>query len=155
LAYTCARFQVNPKESHYNVVKRILKYLKGTTNGGLWYPNEATLNPKGYSDSNFEGCKLDRKSTSGTCHLPGSSLISWNNKKQACVTLSTAEAEYIVAGICCAQILWFKQQLSDFGLKVTKVPLFCDDTSSINLTKNPVHHSRTKHIEIRYHFIRE
>ena len=148
-------FQANPKESHFNAAKRILKYLKGTTNVGLWYPNEATLNLKGYSDSDFAGCKLDRKSTSGTCHLLGASLISWNSKKQACVALSTAEAEYIAAGSCCAQICWLKQQLSDFGLKVTKVPLFCDNTSAINLTKNLVHHSRTKHIEIRHHFIRE
>jgi len=131
----CARFQANPKESHFNAAKRILKYLKGTTNVGLWYPNEATLNLKGYSDSDFAGCKLDRKSTSGTCHLLGASLISWNSKKQACVSLSTAEAEYIAAGSCCAQICWLKQQLSDFGLKVTKVPLFCDNTSAINLTK--------------------
>jgi len=70
-------------------------------------------------------------------------------------SLSAAEVEYIVAGSCCAQICWLKQQLSDFGLKVTMVPLFCDNTSVINLTKNLVHHSRTKHIEIRHHFIRE
>jgi len=151
----CARFQANPKESHFNTAKRILKYLKGTTNVGLWYPNEATLNLKGYLDSDFGGCKLDRKSTSGTCHLFGASLISWNNKKQACVALSTAEAEYIAVRSCCPQIYRLKQQLSGFGLKVTKVPLFCDNTSAINLTKNPVHHSRTKHIEIKHHFIRE
>jgi len=132
----CARFQENPKESHFNVAKRILKYLKGTTNVGLWYPNEATLNLKGYLDSDFAGCKLDRKSMSGTCHLLGASLISWNSKKQACVALSTAEAEYIAAGSCCAKICWLKLQLSDFGLKVTKVPLFCDNTNAINLSKN-------------------
>ena len=67
---------------------------------GLWYPNEATLNLKGYSDSDFTGCKLDRKSTSGTCHLLGASIISWNSKKQACVTLSTAEVEYITTRRC-------------------------------------------------------
>ena len=76
--------------------KRILKYLKRTTEVGLWYPSEVTLNLVGYSDSDFAGCKLDRKSTSGTCHLLGSSLISWHSKKQACVALSTAEVEYIV-----------------------------------------------------------
>jgi len=100
----CARFQANPKESHFNVAKRILKYLKGTINVGL----EATLNLKGYSDSDFAGCKLDRKSTSGTCHLLGASLISWNNKKQACMALLTAEVEYIAARSCCAQICWLK-----------------------------------------------
>jgi len=76
-------------------------------------------------------------------------------KKQACVALSTVEAEYIAIGTCCDQISWLKQQLSDYGLKVTKVPLFCDNNSVINLTKNLVHHSRTKHIEIRHHFIKE
>jgi len=77
--------------------KRILKYLKGTTEVGLWYPSEVSLNLVGYSNSDFAGCKVDskvdRKSTSGTCHLLGSSLISWHNKKQACIALSTAEAK--------------------------------------------------------------
>ena len=100
-------------------------------------------------------CKLDRKSTSGTCHFLGASLISCHSKKQACVTLSTAEAKYIAIGICCAQILWIKQQLEDFGLKVNNVPLLCDNTSAINLTKNPIQHSRTKNIEIHCHFIRD
>ena len=109
----------------------------------------------GNSDSYFAGCKLDRKSTNGTCHLLGSSLISWHSKKQTCVALSTVEAEYIVAGSCYAQILWLKQQLADFGLMISKVPLMCDNTSGINLTKNQIQHSRTKHIEIRHHFIRD
>ena len=151
----CARFQADPKESHYTAVKRIMKYLKGTTNTGLWYPRDALLKLVGYSDSDFAGCKVERKSTSGTCHLIGSSLVSWFSKKQNCVALSTAEAEYIAAGSCCAQILWMKQQLSDFGLNLTKIPIKCDNTSAINLTKNPVLHSRTKHIEIRHHFLRD
>jgi len=107
----------------------------------------------GYSDSDFAGCKLDRKGTSGTCHLLGSRLISWHSKKQVCVALSTVEAEYIVVGSCCAQIFWIKQQLEDFRIKISKVPLLCDNTSTINLTKNHIQHSRTKHIEIRHHFI--
>ena len=109
----------------------------------------------GFFDLDFAGCKLDRRSTSGTCHLLGSSLISWHSKKQACVALSTVEAEYIAVGSCYAQILWIKQQLEDFGLKISKVPLLCDNTSFINLTKNHIQHSRTKHIEIRHHFIRD
>ena len=98
---------------------------------------------------------MDRKTTSGTCHLLGSSLISWHNKKQACVALSTTEAEYIAAGSCYAQTIWLKHQLSDFGLNISKIPLLCDNTSAINLIKNPVQHSRTKHIEIHHHFIRD
>jgi len=151
----CVRFQAKPKESHYVAAKRILKYLKGTIEVGLWYPSEVTLNLVGYSDSDFAGCKVNRKSTSGTCHLLGSSLISWHNKKQACVVLSIAEVEYIAAGSGCAQTIWIKHQLSDFGLNLSKISLFCDNTSAINLTKNPVQHSRTKHIEIRHHFIRD
>jgi len=150
-----ARFQSCPKESHLKAAKRILKYLKGTISMGLWYPSHSPIHLVGYFDFDFAGCKLDRKNTSGTCHLFGSMLISWHNKKQACVALSIAEAEYIAEGSCCAQILWIKQQLEDFGLKISKVPLLCDNTRAINLTKNQVQHSRTKHIEIRQHFIRD
>ncbi|XP_068503128.1 secreted RxLR effector protein 161-like [Phaseolus vulgaris] len=132
----CARYQANPKESHFKAAKRILKYLKGTTNVGLWHPSYSPIHLIGYSDSDFVGCKLDRKSISDTCHLLGSSFIYWHSKKQACVALSTAEAKYIAAGSCCAQVLWLKQQLADFGLKINKVPLLCDNTSVINLTKN-------------------
>jgi len=94
----CARFQSCPKESHLKTAKRILKYLKGTTSVGLWYPSHSPIHLVGYSDSDFAGCKLDRKSTSGTCHMLGSSLISWHNKKQVCVALSTIEVQYIAVG---------------------------------------------------------
>ncbi|XP_050895881.1 secreted RxLR effector protein 161-like [Lathyrus oleraceus] len=104
----CARFQENPKESHLIAIKRIMKYLKGTTNVGLWYPKGSICNLVGYSDADYAGSKTDRKSTSGTCHILGNALVSWACKKQACVSLSTAEAEYIAAGSCCAQILWLK-----------------------------------------------
>jgi len=134
----CARFQSCPKESHLKAAKRILKYLKGSISVGLWYPSHSPIHLVGYSDSDFAGCKLDRKITNGTCHLLGSSLISWHIKKQACVALSTAGVEYIAAGSCCAQILWIKQQLEEFGLKINKVPLLCDNTSAINLTNNQV-----------------
>jgi len=125
----CARYQANTKESHFKAAKRILKYLKGTTKVGLWYPSHSPIHLIGYSYSDFAGCKLDRKSTSATCHLLGSSLIFWHSKKQACVALSTARTEYIVAGSCYTQKLWLKQQLADFGLKISKVPLLCDNTS--------------------------
>jgi len=151
----CARFQSNPRESHFKAAKRILKYLKGTTNVGLWYSNESNIVLSGFSDSDYIGYKLDRKSISGTCHLLGSSLISWNNKKEACVALSTADAEYIAAGHACAQSIWLKHQFMDYGVKLEKVPLYCDNASAINLTKNPIQHSKTKHIEIRHHFIRD
>jgi len=155
VVFLCARFLSCPKESHLKAAKRILKYLKGTISMGSWYPSHSSIHLVGYSDSDFAGCKLDRKSTSGTCHLLGSSLISWHSKKQACVAISTAEVEYITAGSCCAQILWIKQHLENFGLKINKVPLLCDNTSAINLKNNQVQHSRTKHIEIRHQFIRD
>ena len=111
----CARFQENPKESHLSAVNRILRYLKHTPSIGLWYPKGASLDLLGYSDSDFAGSRVDCKSTSGGCHLLGRSLVSWSSKKQNSVALSTAEAEYIAAGACCAQILYMKQTLLDFG----------------------------------------
>ncbi|KAL3006578.1 hypothetical protein AAZX31_08G286300 [Glycine max] len=151
----CARYQANPKESHLSAVKRIMRYLLGTTNLGLWYPKNSFYNLIGYSDSDFVGCKTDKKSTSGTCHFIGSTLVSWHSKKQNSVALSTTEAEYISTGSCYAQILWMKQQLSDYGLMLDHIPIRCDNTSAINLSKNPILHSRTKHIEIRHHFLRD
>jgi hypothetical protein len=93
----------------------------------------------------WAGCKIDRKSTSGTCQFLGRSLVSWASKKQNSVALSTAEAEYIAAGHCCAQLLWMRQTLRDYGYKLTKVPLLCDNESAIRMADNPVEHSRTKH----------
>ena len=151
----CARFQANPKESHLSAVKRIMRYLLGTINIGLWYPKNSTCNLIGYSDFDFFGWKTDRKSTSGTYHFIGSALVSWHSKKQNSVALSTAEAEYISIGSCCAQIRWMKQQLSDYGIIPYHIPIRCDNTSAINLSKNPILHSRTKHIEIRHHFLKD
>ena len=102
----CARFQANPKEVYLIAVKRILRYLKHILSIGLWYPKGAIFELVGYFDSDYAGCKVDRKSTSGGCHLLGRSLMSWFSKKQNSVALSTAEAEYISAGACCAQILY-------------------------------------------------
>ncbi|KAL6560845.1 hypothetical protein OROHE_006022 [Orobanche hederae] len=112
----CARYQVTPKESHFTTAKRILKYIKGTVDAGLWYPKEGGFDLVGYSDLDLDGCKLDRKSTSGTCHFLGTRLVSWFSKKQLANSLSTAESEYYTAGSCCMQILWMQQQLSDYGI---------------------------------------
>ena len=149
----CARFQSDPRESHLVAAKRILRYLSGIVNVGLFYPKVDNFDLIAYCDADFAGCKLDRKSTSGTCHFLGNSLVSWSSKKQNTVALSTTEAEYITAGNSCAQVLWMMHTLSDFGLYFKHVPIKCDNTSAINLTKNPVQHSRAKHIEIRHHFI--
>ncbi|KAK6122069.1 hypothetical protein DH2020_044192 [Rehmannia glutinosa] len=151
----CARFQSAPKESHMTAAKRILRYLKGSQEVGLWYPKEGGFKLIGYSDSDYVGCRVDRKSTSGTCQMLGNRLISWFSKKQNSIATSTAEAEYIVAGSCCAQVLWMRQQLRDYEVEEKEIPIMCDNTSAIAITQNPVLHSRTKHIDVRYHFIRD
>ena len=151
----CARFQAAPKESHHKAVKHILRYLAHTPTLGLWYPKGSAFDLIGYSDSDYAGDRVDRKSTSGTCHFLGRSLVCWSSKKQNCVSLSTAEAEYIAAGSCCAQLLWMKQTLKDYGVNMKNVPLLCDNESAIKIAHNPVQHSKTKHIQIRHHFLRD
>jgi hypothetical protein len=151
----CARFQADPKEVHLRAVKRIMRYLVYTPKFGLWYPKRSTFDLIGYSDVDWAECKIDRKSTSGTCQFLGRSLVSWASKKQNSIALSTAEAKYIAAGHCCAQLLWMWQTLRDYGYKLSKVPLLCDNESAIRMADNPVEHSRTKHIDIRYLFLRD
>ncbi|CAN1334246.1 Retrovirus-related Pol polyprotein from transposon TNT 1-94 [Linum perenne] len=151
----CARFQANPKASHLSALKRILRYLLSTKDYGLWYPSSESFDLVGYSDSDFAGSTFDRKSTTGVCQFLGPCLVSWSSKKQGSVALSTAEAEYVAAGSCSTQILWIRSQLIDYGLKLQTTPLLCDNTSAVNIAKNPVHHYRTKHIDIKFHFLRE
>ncbi|KAJ9544821.1 hypothetical protein OSB04_024528 [Centaurea solstitialis] len=151
----CARYQAEPKESHLTAIKRIFRYLKGTPNLGLWYSKDSGFDLTTYSDSDFAGCKIDRKSTTGGCHLLGGKLVSWTSKKQNSVSTSTAEAEYVAAGICCAQVLWLRNQLQDYDIQLSKIPIYCDNTSAIAIANNPVLHSKTKHTEVRYHFIRD
>ncbi|CAM9000245.1 unnamed protein product [Rhodiola kirilowii] len=151
----CARFQAEPRESHVKAVNRILRYLKGTEKLVLWYPRVKSLRLEGYTDADFAGDRTDRKSTSGMAQFLRSCLVSWGSKKQNSVALSTKEAEYIAAAACCAQILWLKNQLSDFNLHFDQVLIFCDNTSAISIVKNPVQHGKTKHIEIKHHFLRD
>ncbi|GJV32405.1 retrovirus-related pol polyprotein from transposon TNT 1-94 [Tanacetum coccineum] len=110
---------------------------------------------KAYFDSDYAGCNLDRKSTIGGCQIFGGKLVCWSAKKQSSVAMSSVEAEYVAAAGCCAQVLWIKSQLADYDVLYDKVPIFCDNTSAIAISNNPVLHSRTKHIDIRYHFIRD
>ena len=133
-------FQSCPKESHLSAVKRIFRYLINTKNVGLWYPRDNCFDLVGFSDADHAGNQLDRKSTSGTCQFLGNSLVSWFSKKQNCVALSTAESEYVAAGSCVAQILWIKQQLLDFEIVFSKIPIKCDNTSAISISKNPIQH---------------
>ncbi|GJZ57743.1 retrovirus-related pol polyprotein from transposon TNT 1-94 [Tanacetum coccineum] len=151
----CARFQEDPKTSHLEAVKRIFRYIKGTTHLGLWYPKGSGIETIVYADSDHAGDYVDRKSTSGVCTFMGCCLTSWFSKKQTALAISTTEAEYVSAGKACQQALWMKQALIDYGVRLDDIPIMCDNKGAIDLSKNPVQHSRTKHIEIRHHFLRD
>ncbi|GJU54520.1 putative ribonuclease H-like domain-containing protein [Tanacetum coccineum] len=151
----CARFQVTPKASHLNAVKRIFRYLKHQPKLGLWYPRDSPFELEAFSDSDYGGASLDRKSTTGGCQFLGRRLISWQCKKQTIVANSTTEAEYVAAANCCGQVLWIQNQMMDYGFNFMNTRIHIDNESTISVIKNPVAHSRTKHIEIRFHFIRD
>ena len=101
------------------------------------------------------GDRIEKKSTGGNCQFLGENLISWASKRQATIVMSTAEAEYILASSCCTQLLWMKHQLEDYQINANNIPIYCDNTAVICLSKNPILHSRAKHIEIKHHFIRD
>ncbi|GKC90352.1 hypothetical protein Tco_1151001 [Tanacetum coccineum] len=151
----CARFQVKPKVSHLHAVKRIFRYLKGQPKLGLWYHKDSPFDLEAYSDSDYAGASLDRKSTTGGCQFLRSRLISWKCKKQTIVANSTTEAEHVAASSCCGHVLWIQNQLLDYGYNFMNTKIFIDNESTICIVKNPVFHSKTKHIEIRHHFIRD
>ncbi|GJX65829.1 putative ribonuclease H-like domain-containing protein [Tanacetum coccineum] len=154
-ACACSRFQVTPKTSHLHVVNRIFRYLKGKPKLGLWYPKVSSFDLEAYSDSDYAGANLDRKSTTGGCQFLGRRLISWQCKKQTIVATSTTEAEYVAAANCCGQVLWVHNQLLDYGFNFMNIKIYIDNESTIYIVKNLVFHSKTKHIEIRHHFIRD
>ncbi|GJS48528.1 retrovirus-related pol polyprotein from transposon TNT 1-94 [Tanacetum coccineum] len=108
-----------------------------------------------YADADHAGCQDTRRSTSGSAQFLGDKLVSWSSKKQTSTSISSTEAEYIAMSGCCAQILWMRSQLSDYGFAYNRIPLYCDNKSAIALCCNNVQHSRSKHIDIRHHFIRE
>ncbi|GKB41215.1 hypothetical protein Tco_0886157 [Tanacetum coccineum] len=152
----CARYQVNPRfPSHLYAVKRIFRYLKGQPKLGLWYPKDSPFDLVAYTDSDYAGASLDRKSTTGGCQFLGCRLISWQCKKQTVVANSIIEAEYVAASSCCGQVLWIQNQLLDYGYNFMHTKIFIDNNNTICIIKNPVFHSKTKHIEIRHHFIRD
>ncbi|KAJ9544628.1 hypothetical protein OSB04_024335 [Centaurea solstitialis] len=150
----CARFQCDPRDSHLSAVKRILRYLKGTSDFGLWYPKDSGFELIPYIDSDHTGCKLNRKSTSGACQFLGEKLVSWSSGNRI-ASLYPLRRQNVAAACCCSQVLWMKTQLTDFGYTMQRIPIYCDSKSAIQITANPVQHSRTKHIDIRYHFIKD
>ncbi|XP_074378547.1 secreted RxLR effector protein 161-like [Apium graveolens] len=152
-----SRFMEKPTAVHRNVVKRILRYVSDTLHLGLTYlkkPGAGSLT--GYSDSDLGGQTDDRKSTSAMVFYLDDSLITWISQKQRCVALSSCEAEFMAATAAACQAIWLRNLLAKLtGEEVGPVVLHIDNKSAIDLTKNPVFHGRSKHINIRYHFIRE
>ncbi|GJX85373.1 retrovirus-related pol polyprotein from transposon TNT 1-94 [Tanacetum coccineum] len=151
----CARYQARPTEKHLNAVKRIFRYLKGTVNRGLWYSKDYSIALTGFADVDHAGCQDTRRSTSGSMHFLGDRLVSWSSKRQKSAAISSTEAEYIALSGCPAQVLWMRSQLTDYGFGFNKIPMYCDNKSAIALCCNNVQHSRSKHIDIRFHFIKE
>nr|GEX45718.1 putative ribonuclease H-like domain-containing protein [Tanacetum cinerariifolium] len=137
------------------IVKRIFKYLKGHPKLGLWYLKESPFDLVAYSDSDYGGATQDRKSTTGGCQFLGRRLISWQCKKQTIMATSITEAEYVAAASCGGQVLWIHNQLLDYEYNFMNTNIYIDNNSAICIVKNPVYHSKTKHIEIRHHFIRD
>ena len=151
----CSRFQSNLKVSHLNAVKRIIKYVDVTCDYGLFYSKESNLSLAGFFDFDWVGNADDKKSTIGGYFNVEANLVAWMSKKQNSMSLSTAEAEYIAAGSCCSQLIWMRKVLTDYGIFQDTMVVYFDNSSAIDISKNPVQHSKTKHIEIRYHFIRD
>nr|GEV13453.1 retrovirus-related Pol polyprotein from transposon TNT 1-94 [Tanacetum cinerariifolium] len=144
-----------PTEKHLLAVKMIFRYLRGTVNRGLWYPKDSSIALTTFAYADHAGCQDTRRSTSDSLQFLGDRLISWSSKRKKSAVISSTEAEYIALSGCCAQILWMRSQLTDYGLGFNKIPMYCDNKSVIALCCNNVQHSGSKHIDIRYHFIKE
>nr|GEU59708.1 retrovirus-related Pol polyprotein from transposon TNT 1-94 [Tanacetum cinerariifolium] len=135
----CASYQAKPTEKHLTAVKRIFRYLKDTINMGLWYPKDTSFKLTAFLDSDHAGCLDSHKSTSsGIQFLGGDKLVSWSSKKQECTSMSSAEAEYVSLSMCCAQVLWLRTQLTDYGFHFDKIPMYCDSKAAKAISCNPV-----------------
>lgn len=152
-----SRYMENPTELHMMAVKRNLRYLKGTTDLGMCYKKGGGVGELvAYSDSDYAGDLDDSRSTLGYVFMMSSGAVSWSSKKQAAVTLSTTEAEFISAALCACQAIWMQRVLKYLRWNHSKCSvIYCDNCSTIKLSKNPVMHGRSKHIAVRYHFLRD
>ena len=150
-----SQFSNNPNEEHWIAVKRVLRYIKGTLKLKLKYETGNT-NIIGYTDADWAGDVLRRKSTSGFIFLLGNGAISWGSKKQACVALSTTEAEYVALSQATREAVWLQKLMCEFLQEPeASIAILVDNQSCMALAKNPVFHKRTKHIDIQHHYIRE
>nr|GEV66808.1 copia protein [Tanacetum cinerariifolium] len=122
---------------------------------GLWYPKGFGIETIMYADSDHAGDYIDRKSTSGVYTFMGCCLTSWFLKMQTALAIFTTEVEYVSAGKACQQALWMKQSLIDYEVRLDDIPIMCDNKWAIDLSNNPIQHSRTKHIEIHHHFLHD
>lgn len=151
-----SRYMENPTELHLQVAKRVLRYLKGTTEFGIFCQKGKDDELIAYTDNDYAGDLEDRKNTSGYVFLLSSGAVSWSSKKQPVVSLSTTEAEFIAAASCACQAVWLKRVLQMLGSNQGKTTIIhCDSSSAIKLSKNPVMHGRSKHNDVRFHFLRE
>lgn len=151
-----SQFMAVPTESHMLAAKRVLRYIKGTVDYGVLYKRGGDDELFGFTDSDYAGDVDDRKSTSGYVFMLGEGAVSWSSRKQPVVTLSTTEAEFVAAASCACQGIWMRRVLEILGHTQRQcTTLFCDNSSTIKLSKNPVLHGRSKHIDVRFHFLRD
>jgi hypothetical protein len=151
-----SQFMHSPTIIHLKMVRRILRYVKGTINVGLHFTSNTTLDLFAFSDADWAGCHTTRRSTTGYCTFLGGNIISWCAKKQHTVSRSSTEAEYRAMANTAAKLTWLTFLLKDLHIPLASPPiLYCDNISSLHMTINPVFHARSKHIELDYHFVRE
>jgi len=150
------QFMHSPTEQHLCALKRVLRYVKGSLDLGLRLSASLTPVVHAFSDSDWAGCQIDRRSTAGFAIFLGSSLVSWVSRKQRTIARSSTEAEYKALADVAAEVVWVQSLLRELGLSLTSTPvLWCDNLGATYLCANPVFHARTKHVEIDYHFVRE
>ncbi|KAJ4865181.1 reverse transcriptase (RNA-dependent DNA polymerase) domain-containing protein [Trichoderma breve] len=153
----CARFTANPNQQHMDATLHVMAYLAETLDSGLFYPRGTNVNIVGYSDADFAGCQDTRRSTSGYIFLLGGCPVSWTSQRQKSMATATMDAEYMAASDACKEAVWMRQFVNDLRVLpfIDHIPLYIDNNAALKLTKNPVLHKKAKHIDVRFHYIRE